>query len=93
MSAATDKTLPIVERLRRTEERPVFIETDDGHGWFDSQDLPINPDGPEAADTIEALVEALEAVGERLREANYEGYFDADIRRVEDALAKAGAAS
>jgi hypothetical protein len=45
---------PIVERLRRTR-----ISAPDIHG--SRRQVPLNPDGPEAADTIERLYAALAA--------------------------------
>jgi hypothetical protein len=73
MDKDTHKKLPICERLRRKERRlPATgggsIGTDaDGKTTVTSYVTDdgrrlVNPDGPEAADTIEALVEALSAI-------------------------------
>jgi hypothetical protein len=54
-------TLPIVERLRRTAPGYRGTLRDDGtveYAETETESL-VNPDGPEAADTIEELVEAL----------------------------------
>lgn len=73
----------LIAALRRTEEKSVFIKTDDGHGWFDSQEQPINPDGPEAADALARLRGALEPFANVARQIRATG---ADNRWLEQIL-------
>jgi hypothetical protein len=60
--------LPICERLRKTRAGlEVAPSGRDGFRYVENdQHIQINPDGPEAADTIEALVEALERAADAM---------------------------
>ena len=53
--------MDIVERLRRTELHHVW---DDLEGKMVGKMFSANPDGPEAADEIERLREALQTIAE-----------------------------
>ena len=59
--------MDIVERLRRTELHHVW---DDLEGKMVGKMFSANPDGPEAADEIERLREALK----QYRDGHYSGY-------------------
>ena len=60
MTNKTTSAIDLVERLRRTEKRKSYVTTNRTAPIIESEyDAPINPDGPEAADTITRLQAAL----------------------------------
>jgi hypothetical protein len=75
-------TLPIVERLRTVEPHRRTSPGQACSNWY------RNPDGPEAADTIEELVEALKIARAWFADS---GIAVDTLRAIETALAKVGA--
>lgn len=93
---------PICEKLRRTEKRKSYMATNATAPIIESEyEAPINPDGPEAARTIEALYEALKDVegliGESTGVIGFHlngdvaewGYFDELLAKISAALKQA----